>query len=88
MHHPTDRIAHTTDRIAHTTAFATPIVDHWLEREIDVLIEPMDNFLGPRFPKYVTKCFDCSIDWVSDHYYVLYGFGCSETNRKPVENNK
>ena len=23
-----------TDRIAHTTAFVTPIVEHWLEREI------------------------------------------------------
>ena len=27
MHHP-------TDRIAHTTAFVTPVVGHWLEREI------------------------------------------------------
>ena len=27
MHHP-------TDRITHTTAFATPVVEHWLEREI------------------------------------------------------
>ena len=27
MHHP-------TDRIAHTTAFVTPVMDHWLEREI------------------------------------------------------
>ena len=27
MHHP-------TDRIRHTTAFVTPVVDHWLEREI------------------------------------------------------
>ena len=27
MHHP-------TDRIAHTTAFVTPVVQHWLEREI------------------------------------------------------
>ena len=27
MHHP-------TDRIAHTTAFVTPVVKHWLEREI------------------------------------------------------
>ena len=27
MHNP-------TDRIAHTTAFATPVVEHWLEREI------------------------------------------------------
>ena len=27
MHHP-------TDRITHTTAFVTPAVEHWLEREI------------------------------------------------------
>ena len=27
MHHP-------TDRITHTVAFVTPVVEHWLEREI------------------------------------------------------
>ena len=27
MHHP-------TDRITHTTPFVTPVVEHWLEREI------------------------------------------------------
>ena len=27
MHYP-------TDRIAHTTVFVTPVVEHWLEREI------------------------------------------------------
>ena len=27
MHHP-------TDKIPHTTVFVTPIVEHWLEREI------------------------------------------------------
>ena len=27
MHHP-------TDRITHTTAMVTPVVEHWLEREI------------------------------------------------------
>ena len=27
MHHP-------TDMVAHTTAFVTPVVEHWLEREI------------------------------------------------------
>ena len=27
MHHP-------TDRIAHITAFVTPVVEHWLEREL------------------------------------------------------
>ena len=26
MHHP-------TDRITHTTAFVTPVVEHWLERD-------------------------------------------------------
>ena len=30
MHHP-------TYRITHTTAFATPVVEHWLEREIVAL---------------------------------------------------
>ena len=33
MHHP-------TDRIAHTTAFVTPVVDHWLEREIAQWVHP------------------------------------------------
>ena len=27
MHHP-------TDRMTHTTVFVTPVVEHWLEREI------------------------------------------------------
>ena len=27
MHHP-------TDRLTHTTPFVTPVVEHWLEREI------------------------------------------------------
>ena len=31
MHHP-------TDRRAHTTAFVTPVVEHWLEREILFLV--------------------------------------------------
>ena len=32
MHHP-------TDRITHTTAFVTPVVEHWLEREIAQWVE-------------------------------------------------
>ena len=27
---------HHTDRIAHTTAFVTPVVEHWLERDISL----------------------------------------------------
>ena len=36
MHHP-------TDRIAHTTAFVTPVVEHWLEREIAHWVHPMKD---------------------------------------------
>ena len=36
MHHP-------TDRIAHTTAFATPVMEHWLKREIAQWVHPMKD---------------------------------------------
>ena len=40
MHHP-------TDRIAHTTAFVTPVVEHWLEREIADMDEVHSGHHGP-----------------------------------------
>ena len=36
MHHP-------TDRIAHTTAFGTPVVEHWPEREIAQWVHHMKD---------------------------------------------
>ena len=36
MHHP-------TDRIVHTTAFVTPVMEHWLEREIAQWVHPMKD---------------------------------------------
>ena len=36
MHHP-------TNRIIHTTAFVTPVVEHWLEREIAQWVHPMKD---------------------------------------------
>ena len=36
MHHP-------TDRITHTTAVVTPVVEHWLEREIAQWVHPMKD---------------------------------------------
>ena len=36
MHHP-------TDKITHTTAFVTPVVEHWLEREIAQWVHPMKD---------------------------------------------
>ena len=34
---------HPTDRIIHTTAFVTPVVEHWLEREIAQWVQPMKD---------------------------------------------
>ena len=34
---------HPTDRIAHTTAFVTPVVEHWPEREIAQWVHPMKD---------------------------------------------
>ena len=39
MHYP-------TDRIAHTTTFVTPVVEHWLEREIAQWVHPMKDRSG------------------------------------------
>ena len=36
MHHP-------TNRITHTTAIVTPVVEHWLEREIAQWVHPMKD---------------------------------------------
>ena len=32
-----------TDRIAHTTAFVTPVVEHWVEREIAQWVHSMKD---------------------------------------------
>ena len=32
-----------TYKIIHTTAFVTPVVEHWLEREIAQLVHPMND---------------------------------------------
>ena len=34
---------HRTYRIAHTTAFVTPVVEHWLEREIAQCVHLMKD---------------------------------------------
>ena len=36
MHHP-------TDMVAHTTVFVTPVMEHWLEREIAQWVHPMKD---------------------------------------------
>ena len=36
-------ICTSTDRITHTTAFVTPVVEHWLEREIAQWVHPMKD---------------------------------------------
>ena len=40
MHHP-------TDRITHTSAFVTPVVEHWLEREIAQWVQCLFSTTSP-----------------------------------------
>ena len=47
MHHP-------TDRIIHTTAFVTPVVEHWLEREIAQWVR-YDRYTGIFSPSVVVR---------------------------------
>ena len=44
MHHP-------TDRIIHTTAFVTPVVEHWLEREIAQWVHHKGSIRRPIAPR-------------------------------------
>ena len=43
MHHP-------TDRIIHTTAFVTPVVEHWLERDIAQCVHHEGSIRRPIAP--------------------------------------
>ena len=54
MHHP-------TDRITHTTAFVTPVVEHWLEREIAQRVHPMkDRSDDPPHHERTRECLTCT----------------------------
>ena len=38
---------HPTDRITHTTTFVTPVMEHWLEREIRyIYVDVIHSFKG------------------------------------------
>ena len=43
-------VHHPTDRITHTMAFVTPVVDHWLEREIAQWVHHEGLILRPIAP--------------------------------------
>ena len=49
MHHP-------TDRITYTTAFVTPVVEHWLEREIPQFLAIIVVFTGATIGAGEAKC--------------------------------
>ena len=42
---------HPTDRIAHTTAFVTPVMEHWLEREIAQWVHHEGSIRRPIAPR-------------------------------------
>ena len=66
MHHP-------TDRIAHTTAFVTPVVEHWLEREIVQRVHHNKGSIQqPITPSRSTLLPDLATNMIQDlHFQIL-----------------
>ena len=79
MHHP-------TDRVTHTTAFVTPVVGHWLEREIAQWVHPMkdrsddpshhERTLLPR--SYISLIFDGDVHNGEQFSFPMNFTSCSE----------
>ena len=67
MHHP-------TDRIAHTTAFVTPVVEHWLEREIAQWVHPMKDRSDDNLTKQLMKDTLCCLTLNIFPLVTLYMF--------------
>ena len=67
MHHP-------TDRITHTTAFVTPVVEHWLEREIVAVWRSVCSLVRV---DYVLVCSSLLLVYITLHLFILiYLFIC------------
>ena len=74
MHHP-------TDKIAHTTAFVTPVVEHWLEREIAQWVHPLkdrsndpshhERMLLPRSYISLLTMSECSYHGEMSHSFTI-----------------
>ena len=72
MHHP-------TDRITHTTAFATPVMEHWLEQEIAQWVHPMkDRSDDPSHHERTLylRATSCSLFYLTTHSTVYLWLFC------------
>ena len=93
MHHP-------TDRIAHTTAFVTPVVEHWLEREIAQWVHPMkdrsddpshhERMLLPRSSSFffINTLSSNLKDTIERHSHVLHYFAIIHSCIKNILSRK
>ena len=81
MHHP-------TDRITHTTAFVTPVVEQWLEREIAQWVHPMkDRSDDPSYHERMLYLWATSRSWQREWYIeqsLLYQSWSSGWNEKQL----
>ena len=71
MHHP-------TDRITHTTAFVTPVLEHWLVREIAQWVHLMKERSDD--PSHHERTL-LPRSYISLHYDVQIPLQCSVLNR-------
>ena len=82
-----------TDRITHTTAFVTPVVEHWLEREIAQWVHPTKDrsddpshhertlYLWATSRSFHCRGFSC---WGVVKHSFIHSFHCREMREKDV----
>ena len=58
MHHP-------TDRITHTTAFVTPVVEHWLERVLQIAETCAKEYVPEPFVDFKHENINSSVQFSS-----------------------
>ena len=63
---------HPTDRIAHNTAFVIPVVDHWLEREIDQWVHHEGSIRRPIAPWANAITTELHLDPIYIYIYVTF----------------
>ena len=70
---------HPTDRIAHTTACVTPVVEHWLEREIVQCVHHTGSIRRPIAPRtdvlprsYISLLLNSRMSGYIKNIYIYY----------------
>ena len=78
---------HSTGRIAHTTAFVTPVVEHWLEREIVQWVHYEGSIQRPIAPRENSLARSHTLLHSSDLEFYTFQWSYRDANPVPTSPN-